>query len=219
MFLKLKSLNPDFDLFQVEDKEMRPYGKVISYDVSDFTAYAKQHAPVPAEGTLYERSVDAMEKMPLKNNVSRDIYGNMPIQVGWCLGHNQLLNALEYHKGSEIVVAATDMILLLGKLSDIQNGKYASQLVEGFYVTAGTAVELYSTTLHFAPVSIDKDGFIAVIVLPEMTNEPLTSDKNVCSETELLWMINKWLIAHPDSPSAKNGAHIGITGKNLEVVF
>ena len=32
------------------------------------------------------------------------------------------------------------------------------------------------------------------------------------------WMTarNKWLLAHPDSSEAKSGAHIGLTGKNID---
>ena len=28
---------------------------------------------------------------------------------------------------------------------------------------------------------------------------------------------NKWLLAHPDSSEAKTGAHIGLTGKNIDI--
>ena len=28
---------------------------------------------------------------------------------------------------------------------------------------------------------------------------------------------NKWLLAHPDSDEAKNGAHIGLTGENIDL--
>ena len=32
-----------------------------------------------------------------------------------------------------------------------------------------------------------------------------------------LWACNKWLLAHPDSSEAKTGAHIGLTGKNIDI--
>lgn len=28
---------------------------------------------------------------------------------------------------------------------------------------------------------------------------------------------NKWLLAHPESQEAKNGAYIGLTGKNIDL--
>ena len=28
---------------------------------------------------------------------------------------------------------------------------------------------------------------------------------------------NKWLLAHPESKQAKNGAHIGLSGDNIDI--
>lgn len=57
---------------------------------------------------------------PQKRPVRYDsLYGGMPIQIGYCNGHNHLLNAVEYHRDSEINIAVTDMILILGKEQDI----------------------------------------------------------------------------------------------------
>ena len=55
------------------------------------------------------------------------------------------------------------------------------------------------------------------VVLPKGTNtekpgfEPLSEDD--------AWMTarNKWLLAHPDSNEAKNGAHIGLRGVNIDI--
>ena len=64
-----------------------------------------------------------------------------------------MLNALEYHRSSEANVAATDVILLLGQQSDITDDfKYDTAQLEAFFVPAGTAVELYATTLHYTPI-------------------------------------------------------------------
>ena len=45
----------------------------------------------------------------------------MPIQIGYCNGPNSTLNGLEYHKSSEINIAITDMVLLLGKVQEVEN--------------------------------------------------------------------------------------------------
>ena len=34
-------------------------------------------------------------------------------------------------------------------------------------------------------------------------------------EEKMLWMRNKWLTCHSDSPQQKNGAYVGICGENL----
>lgn len=87
-------------------------------------------------------------------------YGEMPVQIGYCNGHNSKLNALEYHRDSEINVAATDMILMLGLLTDVEKDHtYDTSKVKAFLVPAGTAVEVYATTLHYAPCGVDGKGF------------------------------------------------------------
>ena len=79
----------------------------------------------------------------------------MPIQMGWCYGHNSRLDGLEYHKGNEVVVAVTDFVALVGLQQDIAYGakgaSYASKKAEAFYVKAGTVVEFHAWCLHFAP--------------------------------------------------------------------
>ena len=67
------------------------------------------------------------------------------------------LNALEYHRCSEVDVAATELVLLLGRQQDVtEEFTYDTAKVEAFRVPAGTAVELYATTLHYAPCHTQK---------------------------------------------------------------
>ena len=47
--------------------------------------------------------------------------------------------------------------------------------MEYFFVPAGTAVELYATTLHYAPCSVDGKEFRCGVVLPRGTNEKLSA--------------------------------------------
>lgn len=58
---------------------------------------------------------------------------------------------MEYHKGNEVLVAVTDLLLILGRLQDVKDFTYESSKAVAFYVPTNTAVELYSTTLHYAP--------------------------------------------------------------------
>ena len=158
----------------------------------------------------------------------------MPIQIGYCNGHNSKLNALEYHRDSEINIAATDMILMLGLLTDVNDDyTYDTSNVKAFRVPAGTAVEVYSTTLHYAPCGIDGKGFQVAVVLPKGTNYPLkskhiridnktasTSNKNTGSsninEDALLAAVNKWLIGHAEG-GLDDSAYIGLKGENIEI--
>ena len=165
---------------------------------------------------VYVPSVEAMEILPEAVDVCRKGFGGLPIQIGYCNGDNHKLNALEYHRSSEIDIAATDLILLLGCQQDIEaDDTYDTSKVEAFFVPAGTAVELYATTLHYAPCSAQEGGFRCVIVLPKGTNEDLTFEPAKEGENRLLTAVNKWLIAHEEA--GIEGAFCGLKGANTEV--
>ena len=112
----------------------------------------------------------------------------MPIEIGYCNGTNTKLNCYEYHRDSEIDIAADDAILLVAKLQDVENGIIDSSKTEAFLCPKGTAVELYSTTLHYAPCSAKKgEGFRVAIVLPKYTNFDMPEITKANSEDALLW--------------------------------
>lgn len=218
---QLVDLNPEITLHHVNDKPFLNYGKVLSgYQFDEVIAIMKQ-TEIPEEGNVYFTSITELEKTEVRGKIQSQLYGGMEIQIGYCNGRNSSLNGLEYHKGSEVNVAATDLVLLLGKVQDIKDNKYSSERVEGFFIPEGTAVEMYQTTLHFAPCKVTKDGFKCIVILPKGTNEPLQkrTDK-IMNEDDLLFMTNKWLLAHPERKIlVDKGAYPGIQGKNLLIKF
>lgn len=209
-------------LLSVNDLAFHKYGRVISnVDLTELVQVLKE-TPV-SENVVYEPSVKALEELPVMKTLERVTYGEMPIQIGYCNGHNVLLNALEYHRSSEINIAATDAILLLGALQDVEpDYTYDTANVEAFLLPAGTAVELYATTLHYAPCSVNGQGFQVAIVLPKGTNYPLegehaaVKDNKASNEDALITATNKWLIGHAEG-GLDEGAFLGLKGKNLNV--
>ena len=203
---------------KVTDKEFAVYGRVLDGDVNEFVDVMKD-VPVVSEGTMYEPSVGAFEALPLAKTLEQESFGFLPIEFGHCSGYNNKLNALEYHRSSEIDIAATDLILLVGRQQDIDVSSYTydTARVEAFFVPAGTAVELYATTLHFAPCSVDGKEFRCGVVLPKGTNEPLPEKGGGHGENALLFAINKWLIAHEESGLQKDKAWIGLVGENIQI--
>ena len=89
--------------------------------------------------------------------------------------------------------------------------------VKAFRVPAGAAVEVYGTTLHYAPCQTEKTGFRVAVVLPKGTNTEKPVFEPQSEEDTWMTARNKWLLAHPDSSEAKTGAHIGLTGKNIDI--
>lgn len=202
-------------VLSVKDPAFKKYGKVI--DNIDFTQLieALKNTPIP-EGVAYEPSVAELEATTVMQVLSDTTYGEMPIQIGYCNGHNCMLNALEYHRDSEINIAATDAILMLGWQPDITDDfTYDTSLVEAFLVPKGTAVEIYATTLHYAPCGVNGAGFKVGIVLPKGTNLDL-SKEHKGGEDGHLTAVNKWLIGHPEGGLAE-GSPLGLIGKNLNV--
>ena len=203
------------EILNVMDKAFAPYGKVVTgLNVSDLLA-ALEKTPKP-DDVIYVASDEALEACPSVEKIAYSLFGGMPIQVGYCNGSNYLLNAVEYHRDSEVNVALTDLILILGKEQDIEaDGTYQTEKMEAFLVPAGTVVEVYATTLHYAPCGVDGNGFKAIVVLPQGTNTDLMTCHTKSYDDKLLTAKNKWLIAHKDAKI--QGAFEGLIGENLSV--
>lgn len=204
------------EIKKITDPAFRKYGRVVQgIDFSDLVEAIKSKTPLP-EGVAYEPSIEALEATTAARELQRRTYGELPIEVGYCNGHNYKLNAVEYHRSSEVNVAATDAILIVGMQQDITDDfTYDTSLMEAFLVPAGMAVEIYATTLHYAPCSANEDGFQVGIVLPAGTNYPLDKE-HAGWEDALITAKNKWLIGHAEG-GLDAGAHIGLIGKNLDV--
>lgn len=204
------------EIKQITDPAFRKYGRVVQgIDFSDLVEAIKSKTPLP-EGVAYEPSIEALEATAAAKALQKRTYGELPIEVGYCNGHNYKLNAVEYHRSSEINVAATDAVLIVGMQQDITDDfTYDTAKMEAFLVPAGTAVEIYATTLHYAPCNADEGGFKVGIVLPAGTNYPL-EEGHADWEDSLITAKNKWLIGHAEGGLAA-GAHIGLIGKNLDI--
>lgn len=203
-------------IHNVHDESFHPYGRIIrGLDVSGIMEALKD-TDCPTDHTIYVASDPKLEQTAAGEKVRQIVYGELPVQIGYCNGYNVFLNALEYHRSSEINIAENDLILLLGKQQDITDDfHYDTSKVEAFLVPAGTVIEVYATTLHYAPCSVDGKPFRCVVVLPKGTNTELTSDHGGDSEDRLITAVNKWLIAHPDA--GIEGAFNGLEGENLRV--
>ena len=117
---------------------------------------------------------------------------------------------------SEINIAATPLIVLLGLKYEMEGNRYDSSKVKAFYVESGTMIELFGTTMHFCPCQVSDEGFSNVVVLPKDTNALLDNP----SKVELLFKKNKWLICHEGNDNLiKIGVFPGIYGENYKVQY
>ena len=205
-------------ILPVTDPSFQNYGQVLEgYDLKELLETLDKVTPCP-DGVDYVPEQAELQALPVEKELRNNAYGGMPIQIGWCNGHNTKMNCLEYHRDSELNVGTQDFILLLAKRENLVDGVLDADKVVAYYCPAGVMVEVYATTLHYAPCSAKKgQGFKVVIVLPKGTNlaKPDITVKN--PEDEILWAANKWLLAHADSAEAAQGAKVIIKGKNPDI--
>ena len=202
----------------VFDPSFTKYGQVLTgYDLTGLLDTLERVTPVP-EGTEYVPEQPELMALPVCGELSDRAYGGMPIQIGWCNGHNTKLNCLEYHRDSELNVGVQDFILLLAKREEMADGRLDTGKVEAFLCPAGTLVEVYATTLHYAPCHTDPaNGFKVLVALPKGTNTDKPNMPIKGGDDVYLWACNKWLLALPDSAEAAQGAVAALTGENIDI--
>ena len=204
-------------IYSVYTDEFKLYGKILqNYDTQPLIS-AMRTIPMPESGTAYQPSIPVLEESGILDAMQNRAYGGQLVQIGMCWGYNTKLNCLEYHRDSEINVGEQDFVLLLAKEDEIEDGKLDTAKVKAFRVPAGAVVEVYATTLHYAPCQLTADGFRVAVVLPNGTNTEKPAYEPQNEEDTWLTARNKWLLAHPESNEAKSGAHIGLTGKNIDI--
>lgn len=216
MLEELRKKNADIKIYSITDEEFRSFGRIIEDADSSGIIEAAKAIPLPQEGSAYTASVELLEGLEGVKALEKNMLGELPAQAGYCCGYSSFLNAAEWHSSNEINIAVTPLVLILGHLYDLVNGKISSDDMKAFYVPAGAVVEVYSTTLHFCPCQAERGGFGCVVILPEGTNVPLDGP----SEDPLLFRKNKWIIAHNEnSPLIERGVMPGISGRNTEIKF
>ena len=206
-------------IYSVYDPEFKPYGQIVTgmdESVQEIlTALATTPCP---EGVDYVPTDPVLQELPAAIEISEHCFGGMPTQLGWCNGHNTKLNCLEYHRDSEFNLGTEDFILLIARQDEIENGLLDTAKVKAFKVPAGVMVECYATTLHYAPCSAKAgQGFRVLIGLPLNTNTDYRPEGGANVMDKQLWARNKWLIAHPESSEAKDGAFVGLYGENIDI--
>lgn len=200
------------EIKDIHSDEFKKYGCVIDDDFSDILNRLKK-IEKPTTEVTYVASLPLLEESSEKEKLEKDYFGFYPIQVGYCAGFNKVVDALEYHKSNEINIANEDFILVVGLRQDIVHNTYDLSKAEAFFVPKGTPIEVYSTSLHYCPISVGKESFNMLVVLPKGTNVGSPRSKRC----PLLFSTNKWLIAYKGTNEEKEGAVAGLIGKQIVI--
>ena len=206
--MEIKSLN---------NEAFVKYGfSVRGHDFKELLDVLVSNTDRPENSVIYKPGDEKLEGLGIAGKIRDNLFGGIPVQIGYCNGSNNTLNALEYHRGSEVIVAAEDVVLLIAPLQEMRDYTLDTSKVEAFLLPAGSAVLLFETTLHYAPCNAPgNNGFRTIIALPKGTNTEKPDMGVFNDEDKMLLARNKWLIAHPDSPEAKMGAYVGLSGSNI----
>ena len=206
------------EIFAVTDPSFREYGQIVEgYDKEELLTFLRSEIEI-VQNMAYVPKDERLMRLPIAREISERFYGGMPVALGLVCGHNTKLNCLEYHRDSELNLGSEDFILLLGRRTQMEDdGTFDTARVRAFLVPAGVMVEIYATTLHYAPCQADDHGFRVFAVLPDGSNTEKPEITPVNEEDRLLFARNKWLLAHPDSQEAAAGAFVGLKGTNLDI--
>lgn len=220
---RLHAANPHLRILAIDDDAFTRYGRLLTaYDPQEMILRAQAILPT-TEGIVYEPAVPALEVPSAMNTaIERGIYGGMPVQVGWCYGRNLQMAGLEYHKGCEVNVCLTDVVLLVGDERDIVYGRqisYDTTKVAAFYAPAGSVIEFHPWNLHYAPIqALRPCQFATLVYLPRGTNYLLPFQVPQSGENRLLFAVNKWLLIHPAQvTTVAQGAYPGLVGDDIFV--
>ena len=201
--------NPDLTILSLGETPCHSLYRKIEVDAGVFLAAAA--SILPEETNVYIPRDERLTQSLEAKRIERTVFGELPIQAGWNHGGNTRMNGMEWHKSSEVIVACSDLVLLLGSHADIENDCYDSARAFGLYLQKGEAVELFPFTLHLAPLPVFGGRFIAAILLPDGTNLPLSGGID-----GTLRAVNKWLLVHPDNARGiALGGKAGIRGENI----
>ena len=205
------------EILSVFSPEFRAYGRVVEgYPVQGLLDALAQ-TPL-TEGVVYVPREPLLHAAPEAQAIGEGLYGGMPFQLGWCNGHNTKLNCLEFHRDSEFNLGTEDFILLLGLQGDIVDGRLDTATVKAFRCPAGVLIEVYATSLHYAPCHTDPaKGFRVMVALPENTNTDYRPEGGANVMDRMLWARNKWLLAHAESDEAAQGAVVALDGVNIDI--
>ena len=80
-------------IYSVYDPEFKAYGQIQHGFPTEELLAALAQTPV-SDGVEYVACEPALQELAVRQLVSDHLYGGMPVQLGWCNGHNNALNCL-----------------------------------------------------------------------------------------------------------------------------
>lgn len=216
---KMCEINSEYKIRKISDPDFRKYGVVWEeFDIGELRKFAEENISVDPEGNFYTPSDPKLERLPLMKKISDEVYAGMPVEAGECTGQTRNFTAVEYHQGSEVNIALTDVVMVLAHRAVLEEKGSINprEDAELFFVPAGTVFEMYSDTLHYSPIKVHSTGFSVIVILPEGSNQPLPGEFRAGNKR--IVKKNKFQLVHAcRKDKIETGAVIGVTGELIEL--
>lgn len=214
MFQNIVELNKNYQIQLINQDNFMTYGCIVEINVDDAIEYADKCVHPPKNGNQYRASVKEIESLASIRQIALEVYGGMNIIAGSVVGDNTVLNGIEFHQGSETIIAVEDFIYVVGHRWDMKNNQYDTSLCQIFYVPRGTVIESYATTLHYAPIQVSDRGFKTICILPQGTGDCIEKRVGILKKK------NKWFIAHGSNvEKIESGDYPGLIGDLIQIKY
>jgi hypothetical protein len=227
-------LNPGLRFLGPDSPGIARYGRVRRIaGLEGLLAAAEGIVPSGLEANAYVASAPELEAMPESASLGA-LFGFADLQIGWNAGPSSRLNGMEWHKSAELLLALRPLALFLGRAEEIEwkaegGPRWDTRNAVCLFLPHGEALEIFPFTLHLAPCRLEDAGFKSLVVLPRGSNLPLSTRETALAreaveagdrEARLLFMHNKWIMAHPERKAlVERGVHAGVSGENLEIRY
>ena len=75
-------------IYEITDSEFAAYGRILGgVDLTGMVEALKK-TPCPEDGTIYVPGDPELEKLPEAAEIQSKLYGELPVQIGYCNGPN-----------------------------------------------------------------------------------------------------------------------------------
>lgn len=216
---KLRAINPHIAIHTLDESCAKKFATVLDIPSSkEIIGLARKITPIPEQGNTYVASLSQFEELPVRKTFE-PVFAGMPIQMGYCNGRGNHLGGMEWHFCPEGTIMVTDAVFFWATQEELEENHFDSRKAMAFFVPEGTCFFLKPMVLHLAPSATDKNGFRSIIILEKGTNTPLGElDGSNEPQREVLFMKNKWMIAHPENANlVGKGVHPYVEGPNWEI--
>ena len=79
----LKKKNPGLEVYSVYDEEFKSFGRVIENIDTTEIINVGEKIPMPETGVRYVPSEEEFERLPIAEEVQKELFGTLPAQLGY----------------------------------------------------------------------------------------------------------------------------------------